>query len=122
MPPLSAVMFLISAKSAGYMLYKEVDRASLLSLKIKNSITVVSKKTIVIISALLWLVSFSSFIFLCLEKGLIKLLNFVPFAIPPLTVIYLLTLNKVKTQIRYLRVIGFCYWILAIIITWVLFL
>lgn len=130
-PPLLAVVALVSAKSAGYMLYKEVDRSSLESLKIKNSITITGKIIIIIISALLWLVSFSSFIFLCLNEKYfkikylgelpIKFLFLIPFAIIPLIVIYLLALNKIKTQIKYLRIAGFCYWILVIIIIWSLF-
>ena len=130
-PPLLVVMALVSAKSAGYMLYKEIDRTSLLALKIRNSITVVSKKTIIVISALLWLVSFSSFIFLCLNSKYfqirylgnlpIKFLFLILFAVPPLIVIYLSILNKIKTEIRYLRVIGFFYWILVMIIIWRLF-
>ena len=131
-PPLLVAMALVFAKSAGYMLYKEVDRAPLSVLKIKNSITVASKKTIIIISILLWLISFSSFIFLCLNAKYfqmgylgelpIKFLFLILFAVPPLAIIYLLVLNKIKTQIRYLRIVGFCYWILVIIIIWRFFL
>ncbi len=131
-PPLMAVIALVSAKSAGYMLYKEIDRTFLLALKIRNSITVVSKKTIIIISTLLWFVSFSSFIFLCLNEKYfqvrhlgklpIKFLFLMPFAVPPLIVIYLSALNKIKTQIKYLRIVGFYYWIFVIIIIWSLFL
>ena len=131
-PPLLAVVALVSAKSAGYMLYKEADRTYLLALKIKNSITVVSKKVIIIISALLWFISFFSFIFLCLNSKYFqieylgelpfKFLFLTPFAVPPLIVVYLLVLNKIEIQIKYLRIIGFCYWTLVIVITWNLFL
>ncbi len=130
-PPLLAMIALVSAKSAGYMLYKEVDRVFLTSLNIKNSITVANKKTIVVMSTLLWFLSFFSFVFLCLNakyfnvrylgKLPIKFLFLMPFAILPLTIIYLSVLNKIKIQIRHLRIMGFLYWILVIIIIWNLY-
>ncbi|MDO8486642.1 MAG: UbiA family prenyltransferase [Candidatus Staskawiczbacteria bacterium] len=130
LPPILAVIALVSAKSAGYMLYKEVDRPYLTALKIKNSITIASKKTIITISSLLWFISFLSFIFLCLNSRYFQIeylgklpLNFlflIPLAAPPLAVIYLSALNKIKTQIKYLRILGFCYWTLIMIIVWIL--
>jgi len=130
-PPLLAIVSLVSAKTAGYILYKETDKAYLSTLKIKNSITIISKKSVIIASIFLWVISFASFIAICLNSQYFhmeylgklpkKFLFLMPLAIPPLGVIYFLVLNKIKTQIKHLRIIGFTYWILVIIIIWTIF-
>lgn len=108
-PPLLVIIALISAKSAGYLLYKEVDRSFLKDQNIKNSITIVKKETIIIVSTILWLICFLSLFFL-------KFSVLIPLAIPPLVIIYLSALNKIKTKIKYLRIAGFIYWLFVLII------
>jgi uncharacterized protein HemY len=103
------IIALISAKSAGYLLYKEVDRPFLKNQNIKNSITAVEKETIIIISTILWLICFLFFIFL-------KFIILIPLAILPIAVIYFSALGKIKTKIKYLRIAGFIYWLFALII------
>ena len=131
-PPLLPIIALISAKTGGYLLYKQIDRPFLMSLNIRNSITIFERKTLITASVFFWIITFLSFFILCLNsiylniKFLgslpIKFLILLPFAVPPLVVIYFSALHKIKTQIKYLRIIGFCYWILVIIIIWSLFL
>ena len=117
-PPLLVAIALVSAKSAGYLLYKEVDRPFFEASKVKNSITAVKKETIIIISAIFWLICFLSFFLLCFGSKYfpIKFLFLLPLAIPPLIIVYLSALNKIKTKIKYLRIIGFIYWLLILII------
>ena len=132
LPPLLPIIILISAKTGGYLLYKQVDKPFLLSLKIKNTITILSNKTLIIISTFFWLITFLSFFLLCLNSKYlnikilgslpIKFLILTPFAFPPLIFIYLYIFDKMKTKMRYLRIIGFTYWILVIIVIWKLFL
>jgi 4-hydroxybenzoate polyprenyltransferase len=130
-PPLLPIIALVSAKTGGYLIYKEIDRPFLTALNIRNSITAIKKRTLIIISVLLWIVSLLSFLLLCLNSGFkirflgflpLKFLILTPLAIPPLIVIYIRAFGKIKTEIKHLRIIGFIYWILAIIIIWKLFL
>lgn len=125
LPPLLPLVFLVSVKSGGYLLYKELDYPYLIKTNIKNSITILRKKTKIIISILLWIVSFFSFVFLCFNYKYFKvnILGYLPirflflllFAIPPLLLVYLSVLGKIKTKIKDLRTLGFIYWILVII-------
>lgn len=118
-PPFLVAIALVSAKSAGYLLYKEVDRPFFETSKIKNSITAVKKETIIIISAVFWLVCFFSFFYNFKESPQylqIKFLILTLLAIPPLAIIYLSALNKIKTKTKHLRIAGFIYWLLVLII------
>jgi len=123
-PPILAVLGLVFAKSAGYLLYKDLDYKYQPAGRIKNSITILSRKTKVVISVLLWLLALLSFVFLCLNYYFkIKILGFlppkflllIPFAIPPIIIIYLLLFDKIKIAIKNLRLLGFVYFLLVII-------
>lgn len=131
-PPLLPTIALVSAKTGGYLLYKQIDRPFLMSLNIRNSITVFKRKTLIIASVFFWIITFLSFFILCLNSRYfnIEFLGVLPinflililFVIPPLSVIYFYVFDKIKTKMSYLRTIGFCYWILVITIIWNLFL
>lgn len=117
-PPLLVLAALVSGKSAGYLLYKEVDRPFLSAQNVKNSITLFKKYTIIFISILLWIVCLISIVLLCIDGRYLpfKFLILLPFALPPLAMIYLSVLDKIKTKIKFLRTFGFVYWFFVIII------
>lgn len=127
LPPLFAISALVFAKTGGYLLYKEADRAFLEKLNIKNSVTSLKKKTVILLSALCQIVAIFSFIFMCLNSVFFKLnfLGILPikflfliiFTVPPLMIIYLSALEKIKTKIKNLRILGFAYWALVIVVT-----
>ncbi len=127
-PPILALLSLFSAKTAGYLLYKELDRGALNILNIKNSITAISKKTIIIISTVLFSLAIFSFVLMCLNQRYFQLnylgilpfrfLILLPFAILPIIVIYLSVFKKINTKVLELRVLGFIFLLLLIIITW----
>lgn len=121
-PPLLVLAVLISGKSAGYLLYKEIDRPFLSAQNVKNSITFSRKSTIIFISVLLWIICLISIVLLCFGGRYlpVKFLFLLPFALPPLAMIYLSALSKAKTKIKFLRTLGFIYWILIIIAAWFL--
>lgn len=131
LPPLLAILALVFAKTGGYLLYKEADRTFLENLKIRNSITLSKRKTIVLLSVFCWIVSIFSFVLMCLNLEFFRLkflgnlpsrfLLLTPFIVPPLIIIYLSVLGKIKTKIKDLRALGFIYWILIIIIATLLF-
>lgn len=131
LPPLFAISALVFAKTGGYVLYKEADRAYLEKLNIKNSTTLLKKKTVILLSILCWAIAVFSFIFMCLNSeffgfeilGILpsRFLLLIPFIIPPLIIIYLSVSGKIKTKIKNLRLLGFIYWILVIIIATLLF-
>lgn len=125
-PPLLPVIFLISAKAGGYLLYKEHDYSYLSASGIKNSITVLGKKAKIILSAVFFLISLLSFIFICLNSAYLHIgflgampLNFlflIIFAVPPVIIIYLSVFNKLPFKIQKLRVMGFAYWLVVLLI------
>lgn len=124
-PPLLVLSGLVFSKSAGYLLYKSFDYPYLLDEKVKNSITFLNKKTKNIISILLWAFAIISYVALCLNYYFnIALLGVLPprflflaiFAIIPLAIIYLSFFNLIKIEIRKLRILGYIYWLLVMII------
>lgn len=124
-PPLLVLSGLIFSKSAGYFLYKSLDCPYLLNKNIKNSVTILSKKTKIITSIILWGVAFASFALLCFNSYFkIGLLGILPprflllaiFAIIPLAVIYLSFFNIIKVEVRKLRTLGYIYWLAVMII------
>ncbi|MDP2741532.1 MAG: UbiA family prenyltransferase [bacterium] len=131
LPPLFAISALVFAKTGGYLLYKEADRAFLEKLDIRNSITSLKKKTVIFLSILCQSIAILSFVFMCLNSKFFRLnflgilpmkfLFLIPFAAPPLMVIYLSALGKIKTKIKNLRILGFAYWALVIIVVILLF-
>ena len=126
MPPLLPILALVFAKNGGYLLYKQADKPFLLSLQVKNTITVMKKKTLIIFSIFSWIVVFLSFLLLCLNARYIhlkvlgylpeKFLILIPFAIPPLIVVYFYSFGRLKNNMRHLRILGFIYWLLVIVI------
>ncbi len=113
-PPLLPIIFLISAKSGGYLLYKECDYPYLSAAGIKNTITALGNRTKIVLSAVFFFVSLLSFIFICLNSP--RFLFLIPFAVPPVAIIYLSAFNKLPYKISKLRVLGFAYWIIVLII------
>lgn len=126
LPPLFAISALVFAKTGGYLVYKEADRIFLEKLNIKNSITSLKKKTVISLSILCQIIAVLSFVFMCLNSKFFRLnflgilpmkfLFLIPFVVPPLAVIYLSAIGKIKTKIKNLRILGFVYWALVIII------
>ena len=123
-PPLLILLALVLGKSAGYLLYKELDHKYLLANGVKNSITILNKKTKIIVSGFLWFLALLSFVFLCINYyfkiGILGSLppNFlllVPFFFPPILIIYLLALGNIKTHTRVLRMWGFIYCLFIIL-------
>jgi len=129
-PPLLPILTLAFVKSGGYMIDKEMDRTLLLRNKIRNSITVISKKTNIIISVILLSLSLVFSVLMCLntqyfQKDFIgylpqKFLILVLFAVPPIAVIYLKALNKIKINRKYLRIIGFLYSLLVLAVVFII--
>jgi len=127
-PPILALLSLFSVKTAGYLLYKELDRGALNVLNIKNSITAVSKKTIIVISTVLFSLALFSFILMCLNQRYFQLnylgilpfrfLILLPFAILPIIVIYLSVFKKINIKVWELRVLGLIFLLLLTIIIW----
>ena len=124
-PPLLVLSGLVFAKSAGYFLYKSLDYPYLLNKNIKNSVTILTEKTKIIISILLWALAFISYAALCFNYYLnITLLGALPprfllltiFAIIPLIVIYLSFFNVIKTEVKKLRMFGYIYWLAVMVI------
>ncbi|MBI2054151.1 MAG: UbiA family prenyltransferase [Candidatus Staskawiczbacteria bacterium] len=122
-PPFLAISGLVVAKAAGYLLYKEADRAYFKKANIKNSITSLSKRTVILLSVFFWVLAVFSFILMCLNSVFnigflgslpVKFLPLIFFAAPPLAAIYLKVSGVIKTEIKYLRTLGFIYWILVI--------
>ena len=125
LPPIMVLITIVLVKSAGYILYKDFDYQYLILKNIKNSTTVFSKKTKIFISASLLFLAFLFFIIMCLNSYLkinyiytlpLKFLWFAIFMIPPIVVAYLSSFGKVKTKIRYLRIWGFLYWTIVMVI------
>jgi 4-hydroxybenzoate polyprenyltransferase len=128
-PPLLAILSLVFAKSAGYLLYKDLDNEYLLAAKVKNSITILDKKTKIAVSGILWILVFLSFLLLCLNTyfkvpflGFLpfKFFLLIPFSIPPVVIIYFLSFGKIKVAVKALRILGFAYWIVVMMIVFVL--
>lgn len=127
-PPLLPLIGLVSAKTAGYILYKQVDRPFLQSFGIKNTITVFSNKSLIAVSVVLWSIALSSFLLMCLNSVYFKIkilgsvplkfLFLLPVATPPLMIVYFYSFHKTKMDMKQLRAIGFVYWlaVLAIIL------
>ncbi|MEK7080662.1 MAG: UbiA family prenyltransferase [Patescibacteria group bacterium] len=124
-PPLLVLSGLFFGKSAGYFLYKSFDYPYLLNKNIKNSVTILSKKTKIIVSILFWALAFISYAALCFNYYLnITLLGALPprfllltiFAIIPLAVIYLSFFNIIKTEVKKLRILGYIYWLAVMVI------
>ena len=126
-PPILPILILVFAKTGGYMIYKEFDRQYLTKLNIKNSITVVSKKTNIALSNFFLILSVFFSVFLCLnskffyfsnlESAPIQLLFLLPFVFLPILVADLKALEKIKTDNRLLRNLGSVYTLILIIIT-----
>jgi len=131
-PPILPILALISAKTGGYILYKQGDAQFLKSLGVKNTATIIKKKETIIFSIFLWIITFISVFFLFINAKYLnikilgslplKFLILSPFAIPPLAVIYLYTLGALKMSIKNLRILGFIYWLSFIIVFWLFFL
>lgn len=123
-PPALPILVLIFAKSGGYMLDKEMDRNLLLEKNIKNSITVISKTTNIIISTILLVLSIIFTSLMCLNARYFQMdfmgylpeniLFLFPFVVPPLVIMYLKVANKINTKRKYLRIIGFLYALLVL--------
>lgn len=128
-PPLFVVLALVFAKSAGYLLYKDLDYEYLLASKVKNSVTILGKRTKIVISVILWILAFLSFLLLCLNAYFkiaflgslpLRFLLLIPFVIPPVVIIYFSSFGKIKVAVKVLRIWGFAYWIMVIMIIMVL--
>lgn len=118
-PPILPILALALVKSGGFMIDKETDRNLLLEENIKNSITVISKKTNIIISTVFLALSIIFASLMCFNARYFqmdfmgylpeKILFLFPFIIPPLVIIYLKVLNKINVNRKYLRTLGFLY-------------
>lgn len=129
-PPLLPMLALVFLKNGGYMLYKGYDKPFLEKLNIKNSITKLSEKSIVIISLACFTLSITFFVLMCLnsEYFKIKSLGSLPiqflflliFFIPPIAIQYLLFFKKIKVPARYMRGLGFLLLLILIMVILIL--
>jgi len=125
-PPILAILALISAKSGGYLLYKEMDRDFLIKQNIRNTITIFKRNTIVLVSGLLYFLAIISADLMCFNERYFKIniLGFLPFylllmlplVLPPILILYLKVFNKINISGRNLRFFGFLYALLIVII------
>jgi len=116
-PPLLPMFALVFLKNGGYMLYKEYDRQFLMERGIKNSITVLPKMTVLVISAVFSALSIVLFAILCLFGPLpLGFLWLLPLFAPPILVNYLLFFKKIKISVRRMRAVGFSLLLLLIAI------
>jgi 4-hydroxybenzoate polyprenyltransferase len=127
LPPLLVLLVLVLGKSAGYLLYKDLDYKYLQRKKIKNSITILGKEIKIVTSIFLLFGALLSFIFLCVNHyWQVEFLGDLPpiflfliiFFIPPILIIYLSVLGKIKTQVKTLRIWSLVYWFFVITIFW----
>lgn len=128
-PPLLPIFGLAFLKSAGYMLYKMHDRAFLASRGIKNSVTLLSEKAVMAISALFFSLAGIFFTMLCLNGVIFNLvaLGYLPFKflvllplfVPPILLQYMALFKKITLSLSHARTIGFV--LLLIIVIAVLF-
>ena len=112
------------------MLYKEYDRPFLEKSGIKNSITALSKKTTLIISAFFFVLSIIFFILLCLDSVYFRIdilgslpvdfLWLLPLFAPPIIMQYFLFFKKIKIDTRYIRVAGLVLLLLLIVIVFLM--
>lgn len=124
-PPLLPILTLILAKTGGYLMYKEIDRNALTLLNIKNSITILSRKTILIFSGLLFIGTILSYLSLIYNGAYLKIsflgslpvyfLIFIPLMILPIITIYLRVLNKISIKNGHLRNFGFFYLLIVVL-------
>lgn len=130
-PSLLPMLALVFGKTAGYSLYKGMDREYLLSKHIKNTIASISLKSLFIFSFFfialtifsVILMFFNSIYFHIDVLGYlpIKALFLIPFMIPPIIVIFFQIKKKTKFSNPFLRFCGYIYMLLTtIIIYWVL--
>lgn len=124
-PPLFAVGFLVFVKVAGYFLYKSLDNRYLVAMNIKNTVTVLSKRGKIYFSVLFWLLAFLCFVFLCINSywkigilGILpmRFLTLIIFALIPLAVVYLSFFGIIKTDVKKLRLAGYVFFILVLLI------
>ncbi len=120
LPPVTPILALISAKSGGYILYKEFDREFFPESN-KNTIARLSKKLIVAASALLFFLAILFFIIMCFTGEIpFGLIFLVPLAIPPVSAVYLKVFNKIDIKDKNLRTIGFVYALLVLFLAYII--
>jgi len=123
--PISALVF---GKTAGYILYKSMDREYLLSQQNKNTITSLSLKSLFIFSLFFLTLVFLSVVLMFLNPIYfhidvlgslpIQALFLIPFAIPPIIIIFFQIIRKTKFKNLSLRIWGYVYMLLVIIVSY----
>lgn len=130
MPPLLPLFALGFSKSAGFMLYKENDRPALLKNNIKNSITAMNKKLNIIISTSLLLFSLLLTSLMCLNGKYFhinwwgylpfNLIFLIPLGFLSIIVADLKVAGIINYSIRKLRIIGYLYAILVLVLAFLI--
>jgi len=120
LPPLSAILGLVFAKSSGYILYKELDNKYFKERGIKNSITILNRRAKIFLTIFLWLLSFWAYIVLTAHYLTPSFFLLIPIFIPPIVFIYLLSFKKIKISVRKARFLGFFYWLVALVVAYLL--
>lgn len=125
-PSLLPILALVFGKTAGYPLYKGMDREYLLSQHITNTITSISLKALFIFSFFFATLTAFSVVLMFLNPlyfhinilGSVpfQVLFLIPFAIPPAVVICLQIVKKTKFKNPSLRFWGYIYMFLVTVI------
>jgi 4-hydroxybenzoate polyprenyltransferase len=130
-PFLLPMLALVFGKTAGYLLYKGIDREYLLAQNIKNTITSISLGSLLLFSFSFVAMTIFSIGLMFLNSvyfniGIlgslpVKAITLIPLVVPPLVIIFLQIKRKTKFSNPFLRFCGYIYMLLVtIIIYWVL--
>jgi len=116
-PPVSFLIILFFLKTGGFLLYKEIDRDYLLKQKSTSIVRLFGKKTNAIISNSFLISAFIVFYLIFSERfPLFWFVWTVILAFVPFLVINLKIFNKIKTESKKLRMAGFIYFVLILIL------
>ena len=127
-PVLLPMLSLVFGKTAGYTLYKSMDREHLLSCHIKNTITSLPLKSLFVFSLFFLALTFLSIALMLLNPIYfhinilgslpIQALFLVPLAIPPIIIVFFQIFRKTKFKNSSLRFLGYIYMFLVIIFSY----
>lgn len=127
--PLGTMLMLGTAKSAGFLLYKEQDRDTFLHRSIRNTVTALSAFQVRLTSVVLGLSSLALFFAMCMYRGpYADMIGILPqktplllvLALPPLAIASMQKKgNFMRYDARMLRAAGLTYFTFAAATAWV---
>lgn len=130
-PPLLPLLILPCVKIGGYMLYKGFDRADLIAQGTRNTITFLTRRSLVIVATTcFFLAGLGTLLMIANERwhiagfGTLSLgvLWIIPAVLPPFAVAVLRALNILSWPVSTLRRIGYLYWLAGIMLFLLLWL